>query len=185
MRGLGRASRRRNRRSSPRGRSGSWANTSRISRRVLAAIRQATPRVRRKPAALVCSGLLRLPRRSPRRRDERAERVHFDQDRVLAELTLQAFSDLTHYETDESGNVTLTAAAPEGAMRALQSIKKKIRSYTDDDRVCARVRGRDQAVGQAWHAEARRAPRRPVPDRVEVSGPNGGPIRTEAVKTSC
>lgn len=57
---------------------------------------------------------------------QRAERTGITQDRVLAELELLAFSDLTHYILDDHGNVQLDASAPVGAMRALQSIKRKI-----------------------------------------------------------
>ena len=56
----------------------------------------------------------------------RAKRVGITQDRVLGELELLAFSNLEHYAVDDNGDVTLAADAPVGAMRALQSIKRKI-----------------------------------------------------------
>jgi phage terminase small subunit len=56
----------------------------------------------------------------------RAERTRFDQDRVLDELELLAFSNLEHYIVDDNGQVALSLAAPAGAMRALQSIKRKV-----------------------------------------------------------
>lgn len=56
----------------------------------------------------------------------RSERVGITQDRVLDELSLLAFSDLTHYAVDDNGEVTLAAGAPVGAMRAIQSIKRRI-----------------------------------------------------------
>lgn len=58
----------------------------------------------------------------------RCERTGITQDRVLAELQLLAFSDLTHYAVDDEGNVKLSTGAPYAAMRALQSIKRKITS---------------------------------------------------------
>jgi phage terminase small subunit len=56
----------------------------------------------------------------------RSQRTTITQDRVLNELGLLSFSDLTHYVVDDNGDVELRAGAPDGAMRALQSIKRKI-----------------------------------------------------------
>jgi phage terminase small subunit len=58
--------------------------------------------------------------------DKRAARTGITQDRVLEETALLAFSDLTHYTVSDTGDVELTKDAPAGAMRALQSIKRKI-----------------------------------------------------------
>lgn len=56
----------------------------------------------------------------------RAARTGITVDRVLAELELLAFSDLEHYTVSDSGDVKLAEGAPAGAMRALQSVKRKI-----------------------------------------------------------
>ena len=56
---------------------------------------------------------------------ERAEKAGITRERVLDELTLLAFSDLTHYTVNDSGDVELAQGAPKGAMRALQSIKRR------------------------------------------------------------
>lgn len=61
-----------------------------------------------------------------RRQSMRAEESGITQTRVLSELTLLAFSDVTHYTVGDDGDVALACGAPEGAMRALQSIKRKI-----------------------------------------------------------
>lgn len=53
-------------------------------------------------------------------------RTEITQDRVLAELALLAFSDITHYAVDDKGNVKLSDTAPKHAMRAVSSIKLKI-----------------------------------------------------------
>lgn len=45
---------------------------------------------------------------------------------MLTETALLAFSDVTHYAVDDKGDVTLSKDAPKGAMRALQSIKRRI-----------------------------------------------------------
>lgn len=61
-----------------------------------------------------------------KRQAARSQRVGIDQDRVLAELELLAFSNLEHYTVNDKGDVALASDAPPGAMRALQSIKRKI-----------------------------------------------------------
>ena len=56
----------------------------------------------------------------------RVERTGITEARVLAELEGLAFSDLTHYTMTENGDVKVAEGAPAGAMRALQSIKRKV-----------------------------------------------------------
>lgn len=56
----------------------------------------------------------------------RSERVGITHDRVLEELALLAFSNVEHFIADPvTGAVTLAPDAPAGAMRAVQSIKRK------------------------------------------------------------
>lgn len=47
-------------------------------------------------------------------------------ERVLAELELLAFSDVSHYLVSDAGNVDLAAGAPNGAMRAISAIKRRV-----------------------------------------------------------
>lgn len=47
------------------------------------------------------------------------------QARVLNEVALLAFSDVTHYQVDDFGNLSPAEGAPEGVMRAVSSIKRK------------------------------------------------------------
>ncbi len=56
----------------------------------------------------------------------RAEKVGITQERVLTELEQLAFSDVTHYVVSDLGDVDLAAGAPPNAMRAVQSIKRRI-----------------------------------------------------------
>ena len=56
----------------------------------------------------------------------RSERVGIEQDRVLPELEEMAFSDISDYVVSDSGDVTLSPTAPPRAMRAVQSIKRRI-----------------------------------------------------------
>ena len=63
----------------------------------------------------------------------RAMRVEVEQDRVLRELALLALSNVAHYHIDDDGLVTLADGAPEEAMRAVASLKRKRRVTTDKD----------------------------------------------------
>lgn len=56
----------------------------------------------------------------------RAKRTGITQDRVLEELSLLAFSSIDHYQIDDFGNVTVKDEAPDGAIRAVASVKKSV-----------------------------------------------------------
>jgi phage terminase small subunit len=57
---------------------------------------------------------------------QRSARTAITQDTVLRELAVLAQSDIRDYLIDDQGNVALREGAPEGAMRAVASLKKKI-----------------------------------------------------------
>lgn len=108
----------------------------------------------------------------------RAEQVGITQTRVLAELELLAFSNLEHYTVNDVGDVTLADGAPVGAMRALQSIKRKIitRGKGFDKEVTREVEirlwdkpGPLKLAGQHVGLFA---------DKHELTGKNGKPIET-------
>ena len=56
----------------------------------------------------------------------RAQRVHLTQDTVLREIALLSQSDIQNYVIDTQGEVHLRPGAPPDAMRAVQSLRKKI-----------------------------------------------------------
>jgi phage terminase small subunit len=56
---------------------------------------------------------------------ERAEKAGITQERVLRELELLAFSDERHYRRGSDGHLVLAPDAPEGATRALSSVRFK------------------------------------------------------------
>src|SRR5262245_12761322 len=64
---------------------------------------------------------------------QRLSRVNTSQDSVLHELSLLAMSSVAHYVVDDDGQVQLADGAPTGAMRAVQSIRRRIRTRTDRD----------------------------------------------------
>jgi phage terminase small subunit len=110
--------------------------------------------------------------------DKRAQRVGITADRVLAELELLAFSDHTHYEVDDEGNVTLAPHAPEGAHRAVSSIKRRITTSGPlNDRTTVR-----EVELKFWDKPGplklagRHVGLRAFMDRLEVTGKDGDPI---------
>lgn len=58
-------------------------------------------------------------------REKASQEAGITRERVLAETALLAFSDVTHYSADDNGDIALMAGAPAGAMRAVQSIKRR------------------------------------------------------------
>jgi len=56
----------------------------------------------------------------------RSQRLHLTQDAVLQELAMLSYSDIRDYVIDDYGNVLLREGAPDAAMRAVASLKKKI-----------------------------------------------------------
>jgi phage terminase small subunit len=65
----------------------------------------------------------------------KGERSGITQRRVLKELELLAFSDVSHYVVDDDGEIRLAEGAPEGAMRALQSVKRKVTARGAGDKL--------------------------------------------------
>lgn len=115
-------------------------------------------------------------------RAKQQKRTGITQDRVLEELALLAFSDLTHYVVDDNGDIKLADGAPAAAMRSLQSIKRKITSRKVDDEwettreVEIRLWDKPGPLKLAGRHVGL------FPDKVEVSGPNGGPIETAVTR---
>jgi phage terminase small subunit len=62
--------------------------------------------------------------------EERADRTHITADRVLREIALLAFSDVSHYEVN-GDELELVEGAPAAAKRAVSSLK--VKSWTSKD----------------------------------------------------
>lgn len=112
----------------------------------------------------------------------KAKNSRIREDKVLRELALLAFSDVMHYVIDDDGTVTTTPDAPKGATRAISSIKRVVRvdkeggSTTSVELKLWDKPGPLKLAGR--HIGL-------FPNRVEVTGKDGGPIRTEqAPRTS-
>jgi phage terminase small subunit len=82
------------------------------------------------------ASLLRDPRivdAIKRGQAQRLARVNLQADTVVVELAALAFSRIDHYVVDDDGNVQLTEGAPENAMAAIQSVKRKKTVREDKD----------------------------------------------------
>lgn len=110
---------------------------------------------------------------------QRLSRVNMTADTVLHELSLLAQSSLDHYLVDDNGRVVLAPGAPEGAMRAVQSMKhRKIVKESRDGTLTITY----EVDLKLWD--------KPTPlklmgkqaglklDSIALTGPNGGPIET-------
>ena len=117
---------------------------------------------------------------------QRLARVQVTQDQVLQEMSLLANSDLTHYVIDDEGQVRLAAGAPDGAMRAIQKIKRKVKVYLPK----GDEPGHKEYDVEIWLWD-KPSPLKLMgrhvglfPDRVEHSGPNGGPIPITEIRST-
>lgn len=109
---------------------------------------------------------------------QRAQRTHMDQDAVLHEMSLLANSRLDWFLIDDHGQVALASHAPEGAMGAVASIKKKTKHFF----------GKGDAPDWTEYEVEIKLWDKPAPlklmgrhiglfpDKVEVTGANGGPL---------
>src|SRR5262245_19115176 len=82
-----------------------------------------------KTAEVLASQTLRIPKVQAAitaAQARRSQRTAISQDTVLRELALLAQSDIQHYVIDDHGEVQVREGAPEGATRAVASLKKKI-----------------------------------------------------------
>lgn len=110
---------------------------------------------------------------------QRAARTAMTKESVLHEMSFISHSNIAHYIVDDLGNVALAAGAPEGAMRAIKSIKKKRieRVSKDGERTVTY----DVEISLWDKPTPLKLMGRQVglfPDKVEHSGPGGGPIET-------
>ncbi len=113
---------------------------------------------------------------------QRNARVNTTADSVLHEMSLLAQSNIEHYYIDDFGQLKPTDDAPDGAMRAIRSIKRKVR-HDKEGGVTYEVEftlwdkpGSLKLMGKHANVAA-------CFDRVEVTGPKGGPIELTQLTT--
>lgn len=110
---------------------------------------------------------------------QRLQRCNLTADSVLYEMSLLSHSDQSHYLVDDNGQIQLAAGAPEGAMRAIQSVKRKKTIREDKE---GNVTITFDVELKLWdkptplklmgrHAGL-------FPDKLELTGANGKPLET-------
>ena len=127
--------------------------------------------------------VMRIPkvaRAIARAQEQRARAVGVSQADVLHEMSLLSNSCIDHYLVTDDGHVQPAPGAPDGVMRAIQSIKRKTHVHLDKE---------GSETGRTYDVEIRLWDK-PQPlklmgrhvglfaDRVEHTGKNGGPIET-------
>jgi hypothetical protein len=115
-------------------------------------------------------------------REGRAKKLGIRADRVLQELEMLAHSVITDYVLDAKGDVVLATGAHPEAMRAVQSIKKRTRTYGEGAQAVTEydVEIRLWDKPGSIKLAGRHLGLAGFNDRVEVSGPDGGPIQIQA-----
>jgi phage terminase small subunit len=113
---------------------------------------------------------------------QRIARVNTTADSVLHEVSLLAQSCIEHYEVDDFGNLRAAPGAPDGAMRAISSCKKKIR-HAKDGSITYEVEFRLWDKPGSLKLMGKHAGVAACFDRVELSGPGGGPIPITQVRS--
>lgn len=120
---------------------------------------------------------------------QRLAAINTTVEQVLSGISALAQSNIDHYEISDEGRVVLAEGAPRNAMEAIQSIQKKTRVET-------RKVG-DELVTTKYYDVTVKLWDKPGPqkllgkhagvkacfDRVEVSGPDGGPIPIAEVRS--
>lgn len=135
-------------------------------------------------AGVVGSNLLHNPRilaAIERGKAQRIARVNMTADTVLQELSMLATSRIDHYVIDDDGQVQLAEGAPDGAMAAIQSVKRKktIRESKDGEMfITYDVEIRLWDKPGALKLMGKHAGIAACFDRLEITGRNGNPIET-------
>jgi phage terminase small subunit len=106
----------------------------------------------------------------------RAARTGVTADRVLKETELVSFSCVDHYRVDENGYLCAAPGAPEGAMRAVASVKRKVTLGKEGPsyEVEFRLWNKPEVLKLA----GKHAGVKGFVDRLEVTGLDGGPLET-------
>jgi phage terminase small subunit len=116
---------------------------------------------------------------------QRSQRVNLKQDDVLHEMSALALSNISHYIISDEGQVTLAEGAPDNAMAAVQSIKRKTKVFRDKNG--AETHREYDVELRLWDKpQPLKLTGRHVglyPDRVEHVGKGGGPIELTQLST--
>jgi phage terminase small subunit len=114
---------------------------------------------------------------------DRSQRVEVTADRILRELAILGFSDVRNFHVDDTGQLFLREGAPDEAWRAVSSVKHKIRTFTSDDgntEVNREIEFRMWDKNAAIEKLAKHIRFYP-PEKLELTGENGGPVQVAGV----
>lgn len=109
---------------------------------------------------------------------QRLSRINMTQDDVLQEMAHLANARLEHFVIGDDGQVELAEGAPDGAMAAIKSIKKKTRLHYDKEGALTH-KTYDVEVTLWDKPGTLKLMGKHVglfPDKVELTGKDGGPI---------
>lgn len=120
--------------------------------------------------------VLKVQEAVERGKAQRLARVNTKADSVVHEISLLAASDVSHYFVDDFGNLKPTPEAPEGAMRAIASFKKKIR-HAKDGSITYEVEFRLWDKPGSLKLMGKHAGVKACFERVEVTGKDGEPMQ--------
>ena len=116
------------------------------------------------------------------RKAQRLARVNVSADAVITEISLLANSCVEHYVLDDFGQLRAADDAPDGAMRAVKSIKRKVR-HDKDGSVTYDVSFELWDKPGSIKLLGRHAGAKACFDRVEHTGADGGAILVEQVRS--
>lgn len=110
-------------------------------------------------------------------KNARAARVGMTQDDVLRELQAIGQSDIRHYTIDDFGEMKLADDAPDRAMRAVASVKKRIRTDEHGNVVGAETEFKLWDKPAALKMAGQHLGT--FVDRHEITGKDGQPLHSE------
>ena len=106
-----------------------------------------------------------------------------DADEVLSETAALAQSRVDNYVVDDDGNVALAEGAPEDAMAAVQSIKRRITTRTDRDGITTKTVDVELKLWDKPGSLKLMGKHRGIfADRVEVTGKDGAPLEVTRIE---
>lgn len=116
---------------------------------------------------------------------QRAARIGVTQDHVLAEMAILSDATLDWFVISDEGNVTLAPGAPEGAMAAIQSIERDCTIKMDkDDNIYKTYKVKIRLWDKPNPLKLMGNHVGLFPNKVEVTGKDGGPLEVTEVKRS-
>ena len=108
---------------------------------------------------------------------ERSKRVSLTQDQVVQELAVLDFSNVQHYQIDDYGNLTLAEGVPEAAMRAVSSLKRKVRHSGSGDEAETTYETEIKLWDKVGSLRLTAQHLGMLVERHEVTGKHGGPVQ--------